>query len=358
MAHDPGRRPGSRSARIAGERRISSRTAPRPYAGSGIRPPSRCMPGLDVRGPVAPHVRADRHRSRGRGRVGGDAGPRAAVPDGSEHLGVAPTPRRRVRAASRRGSRSSAGAKLRRPRPGWRSCRGRWARSCRTWCRGSGPRPSAAARRGSTTRRTPDQDARRAVRRPSAERRPWPPRRSAGRSWTAPSRPVPSDDPEPRRARGGGRRPVRPRPDRPPGAAGPVAGPPYSPGCISVTGAGHPWAAVVPGARPTRPRAGGEGRGFHPVRDVELGEDVRDVDGGGARADPEVVGDPGVRPARGDTPQDLALAGREAERHERVGRLGRVDAVHCRRRPSGVSRGGRRAPGGRAAAPDRAAARR
>jgi hypothetical protein len=62
----------------------------------------------------------------------------------------------------------------------------------------------------------------------------------------------------------------------------------------------------------------GDGGGFHAAGDAEFGQDVRDVDAGGLRADEQGLGDFPVGVPGGDQQQDLALAAGEAEPGEFV----------------------------------------
>ena len=95
----------------------------------------------------------------------------------------AATPRRPASAASRSGCRSRRATPGTRRSTGWRGCRGPWAPPSPTWSAGTGPRPTGAAGRASTTPRT--RPSRRSWRRTRCD--PWPRpgcrRPSPGTSW-------------------------------------------------------------------------------------------------------------------------------------------------------------------------------
>ena len=170
-------------------------------------------PRLDLhdRGAVDADVRADRHRPRHEDDLGRDArasrgstGPPSSTSASARypkthrqprHPGVDPHRARplRVRGHVARGSRS---------------CRGRSAGRCPTSCRGSGRRPTAAARRASTTPRT--RRSRRSWRRTRSARGRAPRVRAdplgGARRPDAPPRPL--DDQDAAGARRRGRRPV------------------------------------------------------------------------------------------------------------------------------------------------------
>src|SRR4051812_21649502 len=108
----------------------------------------------------------------------------------------------------------------------------------------------------------------------------------------------------------------------------------------SIPTSGAAWIWPMPcGSGLTEPGATGLDDGGGTVGGLKLGQDGRDVVGDGLRAQDEVPGDAGIRPAIGDQGQDLALAlgevGERARSRLRVGKSAQ-DAAGDVRTENGV----------------------
>ena len=211
---------GGRGRRARGERP--------PHRRSGRRAVLARQPGvvrdprLDLahRRPVTPDVRLididpARRRPGTRRRHA-----RPALPEPrSSTSACAATPRPPASAASRSGSRSSRSTRSARRATGSSGCRGPSGRPVPTSSRGSGPRPAGGGKaRLDYTQNTYIKTlvAPYAVRPADGAPVSAP---ISGTSSTTPTCARPLDDPDDRRPGRRGRRPVRRRPDRPPGAA-------------------------------------------------------------------------------------------------------------------------------------------